>query len=221
MSTSHLSFEDSAHMANRERYHFDLAGYPLSHRPVSPVSFASQHSLAAYMQDVLQAQPSYPISAPSTFTQYWSDGHSVLTNPFLDNAAMGLPEQRPSIHEPLPTRPISPGLLYRSTLPWNEPEPQSHPYLGSVSESAPSTFNNFHNVYAPQSISYSPYPVSTSIESQSTSSSRPWEMGAMAGSLDVTTGVYQRVPDHPRVRTAQACEKCRIRKAKVCLPAPI
>lgn len=39
-----------------------------------------------------------------------------------------------------------------------------------------------------------------------------------AGSLDPATGVFSRAADHPRIRTAQACEKCRARKAKVCLP---
>jgi hypothetical protein len=39
--------------------------------------------------------------------------------------------------------------------------------------------------------------------------------GATAGSLDPTTGVFSRASDHPRIRTAQACEKCRARKAKV------
>ena len=38
-----------------------------------------------------------------------------------------------------------------------------------------------------------------------------------AGSLDPATGVFSRAADHPRIRTAQACEKCRARKAKVCL----
>jgi hypothetical protein len=37
-----------------------------------------------------------------------------------------------------------------------------------------------------------------------------------AGSLDPATGVFSRAADHPRIRTAQACEKCRARKAKVC-----
>ncbi|KZT00900.1 uncharacterized protein LAESUDRAFT_764217 [Laetiporus sulphureus 93-53] len=37
---------------------------------------------------------------------------------------------------------------------------------------------------------------------------------SVTGSLDPATGVYQRVPEHPRMRTAQACEKCRVRKAK-------
>lgn len=39
----------------------------------------------------------------------------------------------------------------------------------------------------------------------------------LAGSLDPTTGIFYRTPEHPRLRTAQACEKCRTRKAKVCL----
>ncbi|KAJ7171182.1 hypothetical protein C8R46DRAFT_1087890, partial [Mycena filopes] len=37
----------------------------------------------------------------------------------------------------------------------------------------------------------------------------------LAGSLDPTTGIFYRTPEHPRLRTAQACEKCRTRKAKV------
>ncbi|OCH88831.1 hypothetical protein OBBRIDRAFT_836276 [Obba rivulosa] len=37
---------------------------------------------------------------------------------------------------------------------------------------------------------------------------------SLSGSLDPATGVFQRAPEHPRLRTAQACEKCRIRKAK-------
>ncbi|KAF8823178.1 hypothetical protein HHX47_DHR10000069 [Lentinula edodes] len=36
----------------------------------------------------------------------------------------------------------------------------------------------------------------------------------LAGSLDPSTGVFYRMPEHPRLRTAQACEKCRTRKAK-------
>lgn len=40
---------------------------------------------------------------------------------------------------------------------------------------------------------------------------------SLAGSLDPATGIFYRTPEHPRLRTAQACEKCRTRKAKVCL----
>jgi hypothetical protein len=52
----------------------------------------------------------------------------------------------------------------------------------------------------------------------------PWALPApatptpritLAGSLDPTTGIFYRTPEHPRLRTAQACDKCRTRKAKV------
>ncbi|TFK70860.1 hypothetical protein BDN72DRAFT_896082 [Pluteus cervinus] len=36
----------------------------------------------------------------------------------------------------------------------------------------------------------------------------------LGGSFDPNTGIYYRTPEHPRLRTAQACEKCRTRKAK-------
>ncbi|KAJ7929540.1 hypothetical protein B0H13DRAFT_1859534 [Mycena leptocephala] len=36
----------------------------------------------------------------------------------------------------------------------------------------------------------------------------------IGGSLDPATGIFYRTPEHPRLRTAQACEKCRSRKAK-------
>ncbi|KDQ51348.1 hypothetical protein JAAARDRAFT_62562 [Jaapia argillacea MUCL 33604] len=42
----------------------------------------------------------------------------------------------------------------------------------------------------------------------------PLEQWSMAGSLDPSTGVFYRTTEHPRLRTAQACEKCRARKAK-------
>ncbi|KIK78694.1 hypothetical protein PAXRUDRAFT_163276 [Paxillus rubicundulus Ve08.2h10] len=49
-------------------------------------------------------------------------------------------------------------------------------------------------------------------------SSTPPETGpprcALAGSLDPTTGIFYRTPEHARLRTAKACEKCRVRKAK-------
>ncbi|KAJ7474814.1 hypothetical protein FB451DRAFT_1464904 [Mycena latifolia] len=41
----------------------------------------------------------------------------------------------------------------------------------------------------------------------------------LAGSLDPTTGIFYRTPEHPRLRTAQACDKCRTRKATVCSPS--
>lgn len=40
------------------------------------------------------------------------------------------------------------------------------------------------------------------------------------GSLNPATGVFCQASDHPRIRTAQACEKCRARKAKVSIAPP-
>ena len=37
----------------------------------------------------------------------------------------------------------------------------------------------------------------------------------LRGSLDPTTGMFYRAPERARIRTPQACDKCRIRKAKV------
>jgi len=38
---------------------------------------------------------------------------------------------------------------------------------------------------------------------------------AFTETVDPTTGLLLRTPEHPRLRTAQACQKCRLRKAKV------
>ncbi|KAG6818703.1 hypothetical protein H0H93_002648 [Arthromyces matolae] len=40
------------------------------------------------------------------------------------------------------------------------------------------------------------------------------DSSVLAGSLDLATGIFYRSYDSPRLRTAQACEKCRARKAK-------
>ena len=61
-------------------------------------------------------------------------------------------------------------------------------------------------------------PTSHTLSHKSSFSSQNGSLSRMslAGSLDPTTGIFYRTPEHPRLRTAQACEKCRTRKAKVC-----
>ncbi|KAF8431885.1 hypothetical protein L210DRAFT_2874490 [Boletus edulis BED1] len=44
---------------------------------------------------------------------------------------------------------------------------------------------------------------------------------ALHGRLDPTTGIFYRAAEHPRIRTAQACNKCRVRKAKCSGERPI
>ena len=91
------------------------------------------------------------------------------------------------------------------------------------------------NPYDPQlNYSYPPYPSpspfpaprlspppvnfksnTTHNNSDSSSSQQQNNRLTLAGSLDPSTGIFYRTPEHPRLRTAQACEKCRTRKAKV------
>ncbi|KAI0292230.1 hypothetical protein B0F90DRAFT_281758 [Multifurca ochricompacta] len=58
-------------------------------------------------------------------------------------------------------------------------------------------------------------------DSSTTDHPQPLRSWGGAGSLDPATGVFSRAADHPRIRTAQACEKCRARKAKACLFPPL
>ncbi|KAJ7620958.1 hypothetical protein FB45DRAFT_927983 [Roridomyces roridus] len=37
----------------------------------------------------------------------------------------------------------------------------------------------------------------------------------ISGNLDPTTGIFYHMPENPRIRTTQACDSCRSRKAKV------
>jgi hypothetical protein len=81
-----------------------------------------------------------------------------------------------------------------------------------------------HNIgYTPyMQFAYPPYSTVPSAFSQSPTMALPQDTAGppiprwtLAGSLDPTTGIFYRTPEHPRLRTAQACEKCRARKAKV------
>jgi hypothetical protein len=70
------------------------------------------------------------------------------------------------------------------------------------------TYSHSPPIQPQMQVAYLPYSTTSSTFSHSPTIS-------VAGSLDPTTGIFYRTPEHPRLRTAQACEKCRIRKAKV------
>ncbi|KAJ7763146.1 hypothetical protein DFH07DRAFT_812885 [Mycena maculata] len=61
--------------------------------------------------------------------------------------------------------------------------------------------------------SFLPTPSSAVSDGQQLEPSAP--RVTLAGSLDPSTGIFYRAPEHPRLRTANACKKCRTRKAKV------
>ena len=89
--------------------------------------------------------------------------------------------------------------------------PYEHGLAVNMASGMPSSYDSFPTAspYPPPRLS--PPPTSLSLGGFGHTSRH----GALAGSLDPTTGIFYRTPDHPRLRTAQACEKCRTRKAKV------
>ena len=113
--------------------------------------------------------------------------------------------------------------------------------LHHAAYSSPSPFapqQSWHPYDNPQNYSYPPYPSPSpfpaprlspppvhhssvnfkSSQSHSDPTSSQNHRLTLAGSLDPSTGIFYRTPEHPRLRTAQACEKCRTRKAKVRIP---
>ena len=102
------------------------------------------------------------------------------------------------------TYPLHPQPVYPLTTS-HHPAP-THPspeHLQPTVSQGPPTFPEQHEVRVPRNLG------------QPSRSS--W---GGPGSLDLATGVYSRASDHPRIRTAQACEKCRLRKAKVSISFP-
>ncbi|TRM55901.1 hypothetical protein BD626DRAFT_270450 [Schizophyllum amplum] len=77
---------------------------------------------------------------------------------------------------------------------------------------APETFHAVPQGFSP----YEGFPAGSSFPPPRLEppSLQPRHPSAMAGPLDPGGGVFYRSPEHPRLRTAQACEKCRVRKAK-------
>ena len=110
------------------------------------------------------------------------------------------------VHHPTPMRPVPTGLEWSETTPRAyHPESSSSQYYPPTSISQPSMFVSSHS-------SRSLAPSETTSTVDHSAPPPPW---TMSGSLDPSTGVYMVAPEHPRIRTAQACEKCRGRKAKV------
>jgi hypothetical protein len=80
-----------------------------------------------------------------------------------------------------------------------------HPHQRRRNSSTPTNLDPHAPVHYPSSTSNSPAVPSTVNSSY------------MSGTFDISTGFFSKSSEHPRLRTAQACEKCRSRKAKVCV----
>ncbi|KAI0353259.1 hypothetical protein OH77DRAFT_1522722 [Trametes cingulata] len=208
MSTAHLSLDDFAFPGHRPHSAYELS-YALG---------APQNS-SLLSHGGLDASPT-SAHAPAHFHQLPSDAaHSAYLPEHLESylaqqyAAMGYPSYE--AHLPpysLQQRPPSPRTVYAANSGWGPTESYNAPYEATASSS---TFlSNLQNVIDSSHTSQVQQNANTAqaaTQPPSGPSSSSW---TLSGSLDPTTGVFQRSVEHPRLRTAQACEKCRIRKAK-------
>ena len=107
--------------------------------------------------------------------------------------------------------------LYQST-PQNTWPPYDHPQSYSLNYTYPTypTPSPFPPPrLSPPPIHHTQINFKSPQNNSPTSSQSTQQRLTLAGSLDPSTGIFYRTPEHPRLRTAQACEKCRTRKAKV------
>ncbi|EED85773.1 predicted protein [Postia placenta Mad-698-R] len=133
---------------------------------------------------------------PSAFTGSNIAMHNALTDTFVPSS---LAQRAPSPPVHFPIR--WPAADEHYTFPPSQPS--ISPTLAQGVHAippAPPVASHAHDVYQ----SHTP-------DARRSAAQPAW---SVSGSLDPVTGIFQRSPDHPRLRTAQACEKCRIRKAK-------
>ena len=117
----------------------------------------------------------------------------------------------PQMQHPVPRRPMSPQMLFSASQSWTEPSTSSLFYPESTRSSFSSDTIHHPSMFAPLPESSS----TQSIQPETAEPPQPPPSWSMSGSLDPATGIYQTAPEHPRIRTQQACKKCRSRKAKV------
>lgn len=203
MSTLHMSYDDSAYYLHpsRDPVEYDIAMAP----DMRPLGFGQQLS-----SDHLDGY----IPASSSFVDHviYDDAPVyVLPHPILSSSGFI------DIRHPVPRRPISPEMLFPPEHPFLQSSSSLHQLDGYYPEAPgplfPSGSFTQPSMFAPVAESSS-YAQPAAAEEQPPPPPPSW---AMSGSLDPATGIYQSAPEHPRVRTQQACEKCRGRKAKVCL----
>ncbi|KAI0791899.1 hypothetical protein C8Q75DRAFT_805497 [Abortiporus biennis] len=210
--TTHLSFDDST--LSRRENPYDLGGQ--LGRKTSPLPYLPPEGLESFMPSMLSNHSAFHIPPSLSLPPFSQEDHSAYSH-FLPNGTFGLYDVQPPAQEPSPHRSLSPPSLYSSNITWTDPDPSTHFPMNSTVGSAPEL--SYYPETAPTFPPTAPF-ASTStwstVEPQPPAPppSKPPPSWTMSGSLDPATGVFQRAPEHPRVRTAQACEKCRIRKAK-------
>ncbi|THH28720.1 hypothetical protein EUX98_g5468 [Antrodiella citrinella] len=217
MTTYQLSFDDAGHHIHRPYHPRDLdlgisigRRSPISYEPLDiylPASLG-RHSFSHMPPPQFQFSD-FIHEDPHGFTNPWSQQPVVYNSQGIPHPLAHHPEH-PPLQEPVPIRHSSPQILYPVANRVEEPDAPRAQFLD---ENAGSNSNMLYFPSAPSMFAPSGGPW-TVPQQQDQPAPEPQPSWTMSGSLDPNTGIFQRAPEHPRVRTAQACEKCRARKAK-------
>ena len=208
--SSHLHFEESPHLPPRD-HSYDL-GMPLGTKTTLP--YLPHNHFDGFMGAPFVPSSGFSLPPQLPFNDLSHHPGNFFRDTFIPNTQITLLDARPHIQEPSPHRVDSPQFIYPPSHPWNEVE---HHHRGPLDNRDPPPPNYYQNIPPMQQAPAAPFTQSSwpVAEAQPSTHTQPAPSWTMSGSLDPATGVFQRAPEHPRVRTAQACEKCRIRKAKV------
>jgi hypothetical protein len=190
--------------------------YPLNNYSCQPLVMSRQNSNHNGINHAHPTSPSIsntpsPPSGHPVFREHALPTHNSHRNPTASHAlfpivplsaAQDVMVRRQQVHSwPLDTRlslVTQQQQQQHSTLPISPLSPFPGGYQNSQRIPQPHSPTHSHSHSQPATINRGSLP--------------PW---TLAGSLDPTTGIFYRTPENPRLRTAQACEKCRTRKAKV------
>ncbi|KAI0762313.1 hypothetical protein C8Q74DRAFT_142303 [Fomes fomentarius] len=208
MSTTHAHtpYDDRAYSNFREFPSYDLS---------AALGDAPQYS-SLYRHDNLHATPSstHPGAhsqyiPPEMYSSYLPQQDQLSTQQYLAYAnAASLDLHHP--HNAPARRPPSPRSLYPAASSWQSTH--NYPVHDPTTSAAflqdlQSVIDSSHTAQT----QHANHLVHVAQQQQAIPSQSSW---TLSGSLDPSTGVFQRAMEHPRLRTAQACEKCRTRKAK-------
>ncbi|OJT15638.1 hypothetical protein TRAPUB_5966 [Trametes pubescens] len=216
MSTAHLSLDDYAFPGPKPHSSYELS-YALD----------AHHSSSLYPHAGLDASSSNPHRDSSAHFQHLppdAPHHSMYLPDHPENFLAqyyGLGYPNYDAHLPpyaMAQRPPSPRTLYTANPGWGAPEGYGAPVGPTASSSTflhnlQNVIDSSHTSQVQQQQQHQQHEHSAQVAQQQSvgPSSSSW---TLSGSLDPATGVFQRSVEHPRLRTAQACEKCRVRKAK-------
>ncbi|RDX45011.1 hypothetical protein OH76DRAFT_1457770 [Lentinus brumalis] len=230
MSTAHMSYDDYGfpHTTSPHPPPYDisygLGGIPLHSSAVYPPSHLDASTSSTH-PGLLSSHP----PPDSTYSSFFPTQHDhFVAQQYLSGAGNVLLNHH---------APLYPARVLRQPSPSPRPHPHSqphpHPIYNAGHPSAPDPAyvlpTSEWNGNIPYPAHYDPVgsaaayvrgltdiiDSSHTVQSQQASlASHVPEQQHLSGSLDPNTGEFHRTVEHPRLRTAQACEKCRIRKAK-------